>query len=47
MKSIALRNEIDQYIASEAVTTATAYLAQLWREEAGPSAAGFVVSRYE
>jgi FkbH-like protein len=47
MNSIALRNEIDRCIASEAATTASAYLSQLWWEEAGPSAAGFIVSRYE
>jgi FkbH-like protein len=47
MKNAALRQEIDHLIASESVTAASAYLAQLWQEEAGPSAAGFVVSRYE
>jgi FkbH-like protein len=47
MKNTALRKEIDHLIASESVTAASAYLAQLWHEEAGPSAAGFVVSRYE
>jgi FkbH-like protein len=47
MKSAALRQEIDRLIASESVTAASASLAQLWREEAGPSAAGFVVSRFE
>ncbi len=47
MKDIDLRKEIDQLIATDAFETATAQLARLWREEAGPSAAGFVVSRYE
>src|SRR5688572_30915215 len=47
MKNAALRQKIDHLIASEPVTAALPYLTQLWREEAGPSAAGFVVSRYE
>lgn len=47
MKDIDLRRDIDQLIATNAVETAAAQLARLWREEAGPSAAGFVVSRYE
>jgi FkbH-like protein len=47
MKNTALRQEIDHLLASKSVTAASAYLAQLWQEEAGPSAAGFVVARYE
>jgi FkbH-like protein len=47
MKNAALRKDIDNLIASKSVTAAAAHLAQLWLEEAGPSAAGFVVSRYE
>lgn len=47
MKSSALREEIDQLIAADAATRASACLARLWREEAGPATAGFVVSRYE
>jgi FkbH-like protein len=47
MKNAALREEIDHLIASESAMAASAYLAQLWHEEAGPSTAGFVASRYE
>ena len=47
MKSSILREEIDQLILAHAAGPASTCLNQLWREEAGPSAAGFVVSRYE
>jgi len=47
MDNFALRQKIDQLIVADVGTTASGYLAQLWREEAGPSAAGYVVSCYE
>src|SRR5262245_26036806 len=47
MKNADLRQEIDHLMASKSETAASAYLAQLWQEEAGPAAAAFVVSRYE
>jgi FkbH-like protein len=42
-----LRQQIDELIASGNVRTASRRLAELWREENGPAAASFVVSRYE
>jgi FkbH-like protein len=41
------REKIDQLIASNAANHASILLHKLWRQEAGPSAAAFVVSRYE
>jgi FkbH-like protein len=42
-----LRQEIDQLIAADAVLQAARCLARLWREDTGPAAAAFIVSRYE
>lgn len=42
-----LRKEIDRLIAADAPAEAERCLARLWHREAGPSAAGFVVPRYE
>ena len=47
MNHSALRNEVDRLIASNAAPSAARRLGDLWREQAGPSGAGFVVSRYE
>ena len=46
MDGSVLRKDIDQLIASQAVTGACTYLAELWHQESGSSAASFVVSRY-
>lgn len=42
-----LRKEIDRLIAAHVTAEAATSLARLWHREAGSSAAGFVVSRYE
>ncbi len=42
-----LRKEIDRLIAADAPAEASRLLTRLWHGEAGSSAAGFVVSRYE
>jgi FkbH-like protein len=47
MQNVALRQEIDQLIATGDATKAALCLARLWQEDAGPATAGFVVSRYE
>jgi predicted enzyme involved in methoxymalonyl-ACP biosynthesis len=47
LKTPALRQEIDQLIAANAAPQAARCLAQLWREDAGPATAAFIVSRYE
>jgi FkbH-like protein len=47
MEGFSLRKEIDRLIAIDAATEASMLLGQLWREEAGPSAAAFVVPRFE
>ena len=47
MNHSALRKEVDRLIASNAAPSAARRLGDLWREQAGPSGAGFVVSRYE
>ncbi len=47
MARSSLRQEIDQLIEADSASSASSCLDRLWREEAGPSAAGFVVSRYE
>ena len=47
MKNLDLRKEIDRFVASNSASSAARILGELWRAEAGPSTAGFVVSRYE
>jgi FkbH-like protein len=42
-----LRAEIDRLISDGRPELAALSLAELWREEAGPAAAGFLISRYE
>jgi FkbH-like protein len=42
-----LREKIDLLIAADEVQSAARCLAEFWREENGPAAAGFVVARYE
>lgn len=42
-----LRSEIDRLIAAGSAESASACLAELWRNEAGSGAAPFVVSRFE
>jgi FkbH-like protein len=42
-----LRGEIDRLISDGRAGAASLSLAELWRKEAGPAAAGFLISRYE
>jgi len=45
MGNLALQKKIDQFIAADSAPKASVHLAQLWRLNAGPSTAGYVVSR--
>lgn len=47
LKGLDLRSEADRLIAAGAGELASLRLAELWRTEAGASAAAFLVSRYE
>lgn len=47
MDNAVLRQDIDRLIVTGDVTTATAYLAQLWQQEAGLSTASYLCSCYE
>ncbi len=42
-----MREEIDRLIAESAAEAALRALAEMWRSDPGPAAAGFVVSRFE
>ena len=46
-KSAELRGEVDRRIAAGSAYSAAAGLAEIWRNEAGTAAAGFLLSRYE
>src|SRR5258706_5182553 len=46
-KNLDLRSEVDQLISAGSYESASHGLAELWREEAGASAAAFLVSRNE
>jgi FkbH-like protein len=46
-KAVLLRREIDDLISARQYHPAARNLATLWRQETGPAAAAFVVSRYE
>lgn len=45
--ALPLREEIDRLIADGAAGAAALALAEMWRSDPGPQAAGFVVSRFE
>jgi FkbH-like protein len=45
--TFSLRDKIDQCLAAGDITTAVTSLARLWRQEAGPSTASYINSRYE